>query len=138
MSTPDGGKAPVYRITGVAAGLHADVAHRQTRYLISMGIRTTCFLLAIVTTGWLRWMFFVGALVLPYVSVVYANAGRERSTTLPVTVLGGERPAIEAPRPATEAPRPATEAPRPATEAPWPATEAPWPATEGPTDRRTA
>jgi hypothetical protein len=89
-------KPPVYRITGTARSLAEDVASRQSRYLISMGIRTVCFLLAIVASGWLRWTLMVGALVLPYLSVVFANAGREPAETLPVTVMGTNRPALEA------------------------------------------
>ena len=69
---------PVYEITGARRGLTDDVTRRQIRYAISMGIRTVCFVLAIVTHGWLRAVLLVGALVLPYVSVVYANSGRER------------------------------------------------------------
>ncbi|ACQ80574.1 conserved hypothetical protein [Beutenbergia cavernae DSM 12333] len=53
---------------------------RLGRYMLSMGIRTACFLLAIVTEGWLRWTFAAAAIVLPYIAVVFANAGRERGT----------------------------------------------------------
>lgn len=58
-----------------------DIDHRQRRYLVSMGIRTACFLLALFLTGhaplWVVGVLIVGALVLPYVSVVFANGGRE-------------------------------------------------------------
>ena len=50
----------------------------STRYLISMGIRTVCVVLAVVVDGPLRWVFVVGAIVLPYVAVVMANARGER------------------------------------------------------------
>src|SRR5215207_8068476 len=68
----------VFQITGAPRSLSDDVRDRQRRYLISMSIRTVCFLLAIVVSGWMRWAFLVGALVLPYIAVVMANAGRER------------------------------------------------------------
>lgn len=68
----------VFSITGVTAGTTESQKERQRRYLISMSIRTICWILAIVTNGWLRWVFFTGALLLPYFSVVVANAGRER------------------------------------------------------------
>lgn len=42
-----------------------------------MGIRTACFVAAIIATGWLRWILVAGAVFLPYVAVVIANAGRE-------------------------------------------------------------
>lgn len=42
-----------------------------------MGIRLACLPLAVVTDGWLRWTFILGAIVLPYVAVVIANATRQ-------------------------------------------------------------
>jgi hypothetical protein len=64
------------RITTANRSHHADIAIRQRRYLISMGIRTACFVLAVLSIGhWFLWVFLVGALVLPYVAVVLANAG---------------------------------------------------------------
>ena len=43
-----------------------------------MLVRTVCFLLAVLVTpyGWYTWVFAIGAIVLPYVAVVIANAGR--------------------------------------------------------------
>jgi Flp pilus assembly protein TadB len=79
-----GGDTPI-RITTAATSPHADIAARQRRYLIAMGIRTLCFLvvafLAITHAGpgWLPWIFVVGALVLPYVAVVMANAADTKS-----------------------------------------------------------
>jgi len=62
------------------------------RYLLSMGIRTASFVLAVVALGVLHWtvvgwLLVIAAVVLPYVAVVVANATRPRgSTTLgPVT-----------------------------------------------------
>jgi hypothetical protein len=61
--------------------MSADINYRQRRYLISMGIRTVCFLLAVILAGrapaWLVGIMIVAALVLPYISVVFANGGRE-------------------------------------------------------------
>jgi hypothetical protein len=46
-----------------------------------MGIRTVCFLLAIVLREhWSTWVFLVGAVFLPYVAVVMANAGAAPDT----------------------------------------------------------
>jgi peptidoglycan/LPS O-acetylase OafA/YrhL len=73
------------RITTASAGAAADIASRQKRYLVAMGVRTLCFLavagLAIshVGPGWLPWLFVVGAVVLPYVAVVMANASNTKS-----------------------------------------------------------
>jgi hypothetical protein len=80
MRKPMGRKAAkpgVYAVTGVRSSLTEDVNGRQRRYALAMSIRTVCFLLCVVTPGPLRWAFFVGALVLPYVAVVIANGGRE-------------------------------------------------------------
>lgn len=69
----------VFTVTSARTPLSADQASRNRRYLISMGIRVTCFVLCIVFTGWPRWAFFIGALILPWFAVVIANAGRENA-----------------------------------------------------------
>ena len=51
-----------------------------------MSIRIVCFLLAVVTTGVVRWLFVAGALIIPYIAVVYANGGRERTEAAPDTL----------------------------------------------------
>jgi Flp pilus assembly protein TadB len=82
--TKRGSAAPI-RITTASAGAAADIASRQKRYVITMGVRTLCFvavaLLAITHAGpgWLPWIFVVGAVVLPYVAVVMANAASTKS-----------------------------------------------------------
>jgi peptidoglycan/LPS O-acetylase OafA/YrhL len=79
-----GGETPI-RITTAASSRNADIAARQRRYLIAMGVRTVCFLvvafLAVTHAGpgWLPWIFVVAALVLPYVAVVMANAADTKS-----------------------------------------------------------
>jgi Flp pilus assembly protein TadB len=79
-----GGDTPI-RITTAGTSPNADIAARQRRYLIAMGVRTLCFLivagLAITHAGpgWLPWIFVAGALVLPYVAVVMANAADTKS-----------------------------------------------------------
>lgn len=67
----------VFTITGAQRGLSQEQTGRTRRYLISMGIRTACVLAAIIVPGWPRWVFISGAVVLPYLAVVIANAGRE-------------------------------------------------------------
>jgi hypothetical protein len=68
-------------VTQARPGLSADIAHRERRYLIMMGIRTVCFIAAILMyvnhLGWLTAIPAVGALVIPYFAVVLANGGRE-------------------------------------------------------------
>ena len=78
---------PVQVVTTARPSLSDDVDSRTRRYLVMMGIRTVCFVLAVALDGWLRWVFAVGAVVLPYLAVVVANAGRRprRDSLLPVT-----------------------------------------------------
>jgi hypothetical protein len=68
------------RITTASTSRDEDIAVRQKRYLVAMGFRTACFVAAIfVTPIWLRVVFVAGALILPYVAVVMANAGSTKS-----------------------------------------------------------
>src|SRR5262245_53176672 len=70
-------KPAVYSVTGARSSLSDDVKSRQRRYAAAMSIRTLCFVLCVFTPSPLKWIFFTGALVLPYFAVVMANAGRE-------------------------------------------------------------
>lgn len=87
LRRPGREKEPVYQITGARRAVAEDVNSRTRRYLVSMGIRTVCFVLAVVADGWLRWVLIFAAVVLPYLSVVFANGGRERTVDLPDTDL---------------------------------------------------
>ena len=79
-------------ITGAQAPLSADQRARTHRYLISMAIRTVCFIGAIIATGWLRWALVAGAVLLPYVAVIMANAGRKRAERAePMIILKDQR-----------------------------------------------
>ena len=42
-----------------------------------MMIRTLCFILAVILPSPYRWIALFGAVVLPYIAVIVANAGRE-------------------------------------------------------------
>src|SRR5690606_15523282 len=66
--------------------LSDDVHDRATRYLISMGVRTACVIGAAFTEDLLRWVLVAGAVLLPYIAVVLANAGRERPE-VPTTLV---------------------------------------------------
>ena len=79
-------------ITGAQAPLSADQRARTRRYLISMAIRTVCFIGAIIASGWLRWALVAGAVLLPYVAVIMANAGRKRADRAePMIILKDQR-----------------------------------------------
>jgi hypothetical protein len=63
------------RITSATRSHSEEIAGRQRRYIISMAIRTICFLLAVFfAPGALMWVFIVASFVLPSVAVVLANA----------------------------------------------------------------
>jgi hypothetical protein len=66
------------RITTAASNRNDEIAARQKRYLISMTLRSLCFVGAIIAAlahiGWLWPILIAGALILPYVAVVMANA----------------------------------------------------------------
>jgi Flp pilus assembly protein TadB len=67
----------IYDVTNAQPGLSGDQGARQKRYFFSMMLRTLCFILAVVTPSPFRWFFLAGAIGLPYIAVVIANAGRE-------------------------------------------------------------
>jgi predicted tellurium resistance membrane protein TerC len=67
----------VHDITSAQQGLSSNLPVRQRRYLISMVIRTGFFVAAVFLPSPYRWFCVVAALVLPYIAVVMANAGRE-------------------------------------------------------------
>ena len=73
--------API-RITTAGSSPEADLARRQKRYIISMSIRTLCFIGAAIAgmagITWLWPILIVAAVVLPYVAVVLANAGNSK------------------------------------------------------------
>ena len=51
---------------------------------------------AIFVPGWPRWVLIAGAVVLPYLAVVIANAGRERDRGTPTEVTAQPQPALPA------------------------------------------
>lgn len=71
----------VFSITSAAESQTADRMRREKRYAISMLIRTACFLggvgLVMLHGPWAiaGWLMFAAAVFLPYIAVVFANAG---------------------------------------------------------------
>jgi hypothetical protein len=82
-------------ITSARPSRSADIHRRQTRYLLSMAIRTVCFVLAIVTSGALRWTMVTAAVFLPYIAVVLANATDRRSVAGPAAFGADDRPQLD-------------------------------------------
>jgi hypothetical protein len=52
-----------------------DRRKRMRRYTIAMSVRTLCLVLLVVVPDWWRYVFGVGAVILPYIAVVLANVG---------------------------------------------------------------
>ncbi|MFF5978091.1 DUF3099 domain-containing protein [Streptomyces olindensis] len=96
-----GGNVQVFRITGARTGLQEDVRGRQRRYVISMTVRTISVILAATLWNVERHVAIVAlvlGLVLPYIAVVIANAGRENAPSLPSTFVAPPvRPMIAPP-----------------------------------------
>lgn len=65
----------VHRVTDARPSLSADINRREKVYLIQMGIRTICLILAVVVpVPWpFRLLFIAGAIFLPYIAVIGAN-----------------------------------------------------------------
>ncbi|MGN5634435.1 DUF3099 domain-containing protein [Streptomyces sp. AC154] len=80
----------VFRITGARQGLAEDVRGRQRRYVISMSVRTVSVVAAAALWNVERYVAIVGlalGVLLPYIAVVIANAGRENSPAMPSTFV---------------------------------------------------
>jgi hypothetical protein len=80
----------VYDITSAQKSLSNDQPGRQRRYFISMMVRTACFILTVILPSPYRWFALAGAVFLPYIAVVVANAGRE--TIIPGAAILKKKP----------------------------------------------
>ena len=61
-------------VTSAPESRTEDQARRLKHYLVTMGIRTACFVLLVVIDHPIRWVFAFGAVFLPFFAVVAANA----------------------------------------------------------------
>ncbi len=88
------------RITSAAASRNDDIATRQKRYLFSMAVRTLCFVGAIIASlagvHWLWPILIVGAVLLPYVAVVMANAVTTKDDGFALVDQASRRPELGA------------------------------------------
>jgi Protein of unknown function (DUF3099) len=68
-------------VTEARPSRSADISYRERRYLVMMAIRLVCFVIAVVLfingAGWLTAIPAVGAIIIPYFAVIFANGGRE-------------------------------------------------------------
>ncbi|YAL81877.1 DUF3099 domain-containing protein [Dermacoccaceae bacterium W4C1] len=81
MAPPASGSGPADSVpsaTNLPVSPRGDHDARVRNYLISMGIRTLCFVLAFFFDGPIRWICVALAVVLPYIAVIFANATQQR------------------------------------------------------------
>ena len=82
---PKRGRDAAQLVTEARKPRSEDIAYRERRYLIMMAFRVGCFVLTVALfaagAGWFSAIPAVGALVIPYFAVVFANGGREPSST---------------------------------------------------------
>ncbi|MGN6406031.1 DUF3099 domain-containing protein [Sinomonas sp.] len=71
----------VHSITTAAPGHSEDMHKRMVRYATAMGIRMVCIILLFVVDGWFKLIAVAGAVFLPWVAVVIANAQDTAETT---------------------------------------------------------
>jgi hypothetical protein len=88
-------------VTEAQRSKSADISYRERRYLIMMGIRVVCFVVAVIVFanggGWLTAIPAVGAIAIPYFAVVFANGGREPSSTAGFRAYEPNLPAVYRP-----------------------------------------
>jgi hypothetical protein len=71
----------VHLVTQARRPMSEDIRYRQNRYLIMMAIRAVCFGVTVIMfinhLGWFALLPAAGAIIIPYIAVVFANGGRE-------------------------------------------------------------
>lgn len=72
-------KRLVPAVTSLPQSPQVEADHRVRRYALTMSIRIVCFALMMFVQpyGWYTWVFALAAAVLPYIAVVFANAGSD-------------------------------------------------------------
>lgn len=65
-------------ITSAGKSRTLDIEARTNRYLITMALRTACFLAFLVVPGWWKIVCLAGAALLPAIAVLLANASDYR------------------------------------------------------------
>jgi hypothetical protein len=72
-----------------------EAAGRRRQYTIVMSVRVVCFILAVaIQLTWLRVVFIIGALVLPWVAVIAANQVHGKLPTRPTLYVPKPRRAL--------------------------------------------
>jgi hypothetical protein len=91
----------VQSVTSAPRAWREEQSARIKRYLITMAIRTACFVLAVVLTGWMRWTAVAGPLscrMSPWSSPTPSSPGRQgtvHEVTEVVPLLRAEAETLE-------------------------------------------
>lgn len=104
------GQDDVHSITATAESHTHDMGHRMKVYSVQMGLRIVCLLVFVaVDHFWVRAVALLGVAVLPWMAVMLANSGADRSER---RTQSYEPPAVPAPGtgPARELPAGSPEA----------------------------
>jgi Flp pilus assembly protein TadB len=85
----------VISVTSAQPGRSEDLDSRIARYAWMMSIRIACFVLAVLTPSPWRWVFLAGAVLLPSVAVVLANARKTTNVAAAASFVAPARPQID-------------------------------------------
>jgi purine-cytosine permease-like protein len=79
----------VFSITSATESHSVAVGSREKQYAITMGIRVVCFIAGVAIDHPVRWLFFAGAVFLPWFAVIVGNQVARRASEGP-SPFGGE------------------------------------------------
>jgi len=72
--------AKMQSITSIPRSPQDDRRSRMVQYALAMAIRMVCIVLCLFVRGWWLLLPAIGAVILPYIAVVLANATTQRSS----------------------------------------------------------
>ena len=100
LSTAKGHAAhePTVLITDARESKSVEINRRQRQYMVTMGLRTACFLGLVLTQNNFRWLFLVGAVVLPWIAVLFVNQRDKRGGKGAFAKPDIQRPALSSAR----------------------------------------
>ena len=84
----------VISVTSAQPGRSEDLESRIFRYAWMMSLRVVCFVAAVITPSPWRWILLVGAVFLPSVAVVLANARRTKAVSGAAVYVPPARPEL--------------------------------------------
>lgn len=91
------GQDDVHSITATAEPHTQDMGHRMKVYSIQMGLRIVCLIVFVAVDNiWVRGVAILGVAVLPWMAVLLANSGADRSARTTRYYEPPAAPALEA------------------------------------------